>query len=210
MITATTENLKHVFNDAERLELGQTLAKTAEEESVFKEEKKQMTAQFSEREADIIARRNRVARLLNAGFEFQMVRCRILAHFPTQGTKTVFREDDGSFVKSETMHSNEMQDTLPFDIDTAIDAEMAKDLRKIQELGLDGTLKNLTAKGVSLDRLTFFERAGWVERSIVEWSGSVHEANLYRDVFFADTLKAAADLDAWDKKQKDKAEGAGA
>jgi uncharacterized protein (UPF0216 family) len=87
--------LKVEFTAVETHELATQLATKTRELSALEEEKASVTKQYGAKVAEAKAATNKLANLVNDGYEYREVECEVLYHFPEKGKKTYIRKDNG-------------------------------------------------------------------------------------------------------------------
>ena len=86
--------LKVEFTAVETHELATQLATKTRELSALEEEKASVTKQYGAKVAEAKAATNKLANLVNDGYEYREVECEVLYHFPEKGKKTYIRKDN--------------------------------------------------------------------------------------------------------------------
>lgn len=107
-----TMQLPVVLTGDEKIEIGQALAREAQDLEDAIARKKEVGAQMT---ADVEAHRaqvNRKSQLLNNGYEIRDVKCVETCDFAT-GIATVVRKDTGEVARRREMREDELQRELP-------------------------------------------------------------------------------------------------
>ncbi len=116
----TSEVLKYTFSAEELLEKARESAQATSSLSGAEETLKEVSAQFK---ADIAKYEKRIlelSRLINQGYEYRNIDCEWHMDTPEPGKKSLFRLDDGRFIREETMDEAEKQAELPLEGGTAV------------------------------------------------------------------------------------------
>lgn len=115
-ITKETLYVRHEFNDAERLQMGDDLAQAHNRMSSIEEEEAVMKAQIKDRKAAVEQTIGTLYRNLNNRFEMRNILCSITYDLPNVGEVT-YTGPDGAVVKTRAMTETERQMDLPLDDD---------------------------------------------------------------------------------------------
>ncbi|HEY1242218.1 MAG TPA: hypothetical protein VGF16_16755 [Bryobacteraceae bacterium] len=113
----TFEDVRYDFDETELLALGQELARVNQAQADLEREKKDASADFGARIKAVDARRSRLARKINEGFELRPVECVELLDAPRPGVKSIARSDTGQVIRTEAMTEEEQQRSLPFEVE---------------------------------------------------------------------------------------------
>jgi hypothetical protein len=108
------EFLKYEYNKDEIRELGEALAREAQNVFNLRDQKATDTAKIT---GQIKAANKRVSELttkINNGYELKEVECLVIMDTPRQGMKQIRRMDNNEFVRDEAMTFEEMQQNLGF------------------------------------------------------------------------------------------------
>ena len=112
------EEVKYVFTRAELLELGDELARAADDVREIEARKKEATSAISAELKKANGRVFTLAGKIRDRYEIREVNC--IAHYgvPRAGMKTIRRADNGEEIRQEAMSSDEMQQGLDFGAST--------------------------------------------------------------------------------------------
>lgn len=108
-----TKSLKHIFNDAELLQIGKDLADKANELASLEDDKKRVTSDFKAKIDTVTAEIGIMSRNISTGNEYRMIKCSQAFHVPHPGKKTITRLDTFEVVQISDMTTEEMQQHLP-------------------------------------------------------------------------------------------------
>lgn len=112
----TTQYLPYDFTPAEKRDIAASLAQANQQYSTVEKQKKQVMADFTAQLAALDSVIEQKSRLYAAGKEYRDIDCTIHYHKPSQGLKTIVRNDTGEVVKDGIqMTPVEMQEELPFE-----------------------------------------------------------------------------------------------
>lgn len=110
-----TENLKYVFTAEEKVQIASELARANQERGEAEAEKKSVMDQFKARITEIESRISHSAYRYNNGYEFRNIPCTVYLDSPRKGFKSIYRDDNGEWVKEEPMTPGELQRKFAFD-----------------------------------------------------------------------------------------------
>ncbi len=108
----TMVNLKHTFTETEKREIAASLAQANQKKVALEEQKKEVDADLKGQITATETLIAKQARLYNNGYEYRDVECTVVFHSPEQGTKSIYRNDTGEFVRDMKMDPYEMQENL--------------------------------------------------------------------------------------------------
>jgi len=109
------EYLKYIFSDFEINACAKDLAIANRRRAAIEQQKKEIDATLK---GEIEAQNSNVARLsdlINNGYDYRDIECRIALDCPSKGLKTIFRLDTGEWVKELKMDDNDKQESLPLE-----------------------------------------------------------------------------------------------
>jgi hypothetical protein len=108
------EAVKYTFSQTEIRELGEALAREAQNVFDLRERKSSVVAELT---AQIKQANGRVAELttrINNGYELREVECMIMLETPRPGMKRIIRIDTNDTIREEPMTAAEMQGSFGF------------------------------------------------------------------------------------------------
>lgn len=119
-ITKSTEYVKHVFTESERLQMGSDLAASYTRLGAIEEEEQVVKAKFKERKTTIEQSIGSLSRDLGTGWTMNNVECRLEWDSPNHFEVSYIRIDTGETVKVRAMTSDERQMDLPLAGDVVV------------------------------------------------------------------------------------------
>ena len=128
-ISKTTEYVKHVFTDSEKIQMGVELAAAYNNLTAIDEEEQVVKAKFKERKSTIEQSVGSLSRDLGNGWTMQNCECRLEYDSPNPFEVSYIRIDNGEVVKTRPMTEAERQIDLPLDAPKTqdeLDASIAK------------------------------------------------------------------------------------
>jgi len=114
-VTKSTEYVRHVFTDAEKLQMGADLAASHNRLTSIDEEEQVVKSKFKERKSTVEQSIGSLSRDLGIGWTMQNVDCRLDYDSPNVGEVSYIRLDNSEVVKVRAMTSEERQMDLPLD-----------------------------------------------------------------------------------------------
>lgn len=111
----TKLNLDYHFTPDELIVMGKELGERQLRLRKLDDDRKMVADEWK---AKISAEENHVNSLANkvsSGYEYRDIECTVTFNAPTEGQKTVSRNDSGAVVKIMDMEDHEKQDELPLD-----------------------------------------------------------------------------------------------
>jgi hypothetical protein len=111
-IITETIPAKHVFNDTEKLELGQKLAQVNQKIAQTEDEKKRVMSDYKARLDAAQADANLLSANLTNGYDTRPTECSV-DFSPDTKTKRYYRVSDGSFVYETGMTTSDFQMYFP-------------------------------------------------------------------------------------------------
>jgi hypothetical protein len=130
-IEKSTEYMRHVFTEAERLQMGTQLAEAHNTLSSIDEEEAVVKAKFKERKATIEQSVGSLSRDLATGWTMQNVECRLVWDSPNPFEVSYVRNDTNEVVKVRPMTEQERQLDLPLQ-EPATEAAVEESVEKSQ------------------------------------------------------------------------------
>ena len=122
-MTQYREHLKYQFNNNELADLARESARASKSRAAIEQRQKEIVTQLK---ADISIQDgivNRLSNLIDSGFEYREIECRIELGTPTDLQKTCYRNDTGEEVWVKQMTDTDRQMVL--DLQTKAEAEEA-------------------------------------------------------------------------------------
>lgn len=111
-----TRELREDFTDADKLEMGTSLAEKLVAIATVEAEKKSADSVFNKRRAELEAEVESVAARYNKGYEMAQIGCDIRYNDPSPGQKTFYRMDTAALVETVEMSWEEKQEELQFNL----------------------------------------------------------------------------------------------
>jgi hypothetical protein len=151
-IEKSTEYLRHVFTEAERLQMGTQLAEAHNALSSIDEEETVVKAKFKERRATIEQSVGSLSRDLAAGWTMQNIECRLEYDKPNPFEVSYVRSDTNEVVKTRAMSEQERQLDLPLEepaTEAAVEASVAKSAEAVDDFFGETTKPNENAEPAS-------------------------------------------------------------
>lgn len=105
-------NLKCILTEAEILHHGRENARYQQELTQVELQAKDAAAEFKSKIENLKSNISSEARLVNNGYEYRMVECRIQLNTPEKGKKTYVRLDTGEQVGTDDMEPGDEQISL--------------------------------------------------------------------------------------------------
>ena len=113
IVTRKTKRiLKVILTEAEERQFGKDIARARQELAATNDQLDEVKAQFKARLEGHEKDMNRLALLLNNGYEYRDVECEVISNYK-DGQITVVRTDTGEPVEERAMTDNERQRELP-------------------------------------------------------------------------------------------------
>lgn len=112
-IEKSTEYVRHVFTEAERLAMGSDLAESYNQLTAIEDEEAVVKAKFKERRTTVEQKVGSLSRDLGTGWTMQNAVCRLEYDKPNVNEVSYVRIDTGEVIKTRPFTQSEMQGTLP-------------------------------------------------------------------------------------------------
>src|SRR5215472_8016881 len=108
------EAIRYSFNDNEKRELGEALARENQTVYDLREQKKTITHEFNARIEGAEKRASDLTTKINSGYELREIECLVLLEVPRPGMKRLIRIDTNETIRDEAMTAAEMQSNFGF------------------------------------------------------------------------------------------------
>lgn len=110
-----TKYLKVTFTREQRAEFALELARKTQHLGELDQQKKEVASALKAQIEEEIAKQQKLARLVNDGYDYQEVPISWTMNSPSAGMKTAFRHDTGEECDTERMTDAERQESFAFE-----------------------------------------------------------------------------------------------
>jgi hypothetical protein len=118
------------FSPEERAELARQLARQTQDLESLNDRKAQVVSEFTAKIKAANAEIFKIARLINNNYEYRDVKCDVLYDTPKRGYKRIIRMDTGEVVEDVPMSADELQQSLDFAVEAAVESASAPQIEE--------------------------------------------------------------------------------